>query len=359
MKSKIKKLIQKLNPSKTKILEPLAKYTTIGIGGPAEIFYEPTTKDELITAVRAARALEIPITMIGGGSNILVSDTGIKGIVIRNRSDKIRVFWKYNITKQQYIDTNNLKVKHRYQVTNTNIHSFSDLNYDESMYPRIKVYLESGVNMPYAINYLLSKGITGLQWYARIPGYLGGWIYNNTHGGTHLISELVDSVEVIDENNEIKNISNQECSFDYDKSRFHNTNEIILGATLNLFLGDVAKARYVLTEWAKKKSNQPINSPGCIFKNISDEDRQRLNLPTNSTGYIIEHILKLSELKIGNASISHTHHNFIVNNGKAKATDVLKIIGTIKQEAKKQLNLNLETEIFFLGFNKSELEEIY
>lgn len=351
------KLLKSLNPSNLKLNEPLSKHSTVRIGGPAEIWYEPKTTEEFCKAIISARKLGINVTILGRGSNTLISDKGIAGLVIRNASNEI-IILEGRIEKAEPLKETCDEIEARWQSDSqkgTFKYEFKDLDYDESNFPRIEVKLDSGVDMPFAINYLIDKGITGLQWYSRIPGNLGGWIYNNVHGGTHFINEVVKSVKALDKNNNIKILSGNELAFEYDKSRFHTSGEIILEATLLLYKGDKEKAKYVAMEWAKRKSIQPPNSLGSVFKNIDNETKDRLGYPTTATGYIVEHVLKLSGFKINDAAISPKHHNFIENTGNASAKDYLEVIKTIVTRAKEEIGIDLKPEIFFLGFTDQEL----
>ncbi len=351
------KLIKSLNPSNLKLNEPLSKHSTVRIGGPAEIWYEPQTTEEFCNAIKSARELGISITILGRGSNTLISDKGIAGLIIRNASKEIKIL-EGEIEKEEPLKETIDEIEARWQSDNqkgTFKYEFKDLDYDENNLPRIEVSLESGVDMPFAINYLIDKGITGLQWYSRIPGNLGGWIYNNVHGGTHFINEVVKSVKVLDKTSNIQILSGSELAFEYDKSRFQTSGEIILEANLLLYKGDKEKAKYVAMEWAKRKSIQPPNSLGSIFKNIDNQTKERLGYPTTATGYIVEHVLKMSGFKINDAAISPKHHNFIENTGNASAKDYLEVIKTIIDRAKDQIGINLKPEIFFLGFTSQEL----
>ncbi|MEI6887142.1 MAG: FAD-binding protein, partial [bacterium] len=235
---------------------------------------------------------------------------------------------------------------------------FKDLDYDESSLENVKVKLDSGVSLAYAMNYLIDKGITGLQWFAGIPGTIGGAIYNNIHGGTHSLSEYLIEVEVIDSNGIVKTINISELGMGYEKSRFQQTGELIVSGTFNFKVGDKEKAKYVSIEWARRKISQPRNSLGSVFRNISKEDQLRLNLPTPSIGYLVEHKLMLSGYQVGDAKVCETSNNFIVNLGNATSNDYLEVIKKIKQEAKSQFNIDLKPEIFFKGFSKQELTEI-
>ena len=352
----IEKLEVKLG-SRSKLNEPLAKHTFLKIGGLADIFYEAQTTEDFKNAIVEARNLGIPITVLGDGSNVLISDSGIRGLVLIDRSDKIEILGD----EKEKISLGSVeKPVYRWESDDkvgTFKYEFKDLDYDESDKPRVHVRMDSGVNLPKATDFLLDKGITGLQWYAGIPGTIGGAIFNNIHGGTHFLSEVVDTVSVLDLQGGTHTLSIEDLGVDYDKSRFQETGEIILDATFLLYKGDVDKAKYVRYEWAKRKSLQPRNAPGCAFHNLTQEQKIKLGIPTTSAGFIIEHMLKMSGFKIGDAAISKDHHNFIVNEGHADAKDYLEVMKTIYYRAKNELGIELVPEIFLLGFNEEEIKE--
>ncbi len=326
--------------------EFLAPYTTLRIGGMADFFVAVKTKAELVEAVTQGWQKKLPITILGWGSNVLIGDKGIRGLVIKNETRRFQIGKDLPSKKVRNTD------RPRWQSDKTRgtfKYEFSDLNYDESEAPRVKVMMDSGVSLQMAINDLLNQGITGLQWFARIPGTIGGAVHNNIHGGTHFFSEVVKKVKVLGRGGKIKIISGKELGLAYDRSRFHDSGEIILSVEFELFRGDVARAREVALEWAKRKSLQPPRSAGCTFKNISNQDKDRLDFPTTSAGYIIEHVLKLGGHKVGGARISTAHHNFIVNDGGATAKDYLALVELIQKGAKKKLGIGLVPEIIFLG----------
>lgn len=341
--------------------ELLANHTTLRIGGPADLFFVARTTTQLVEAVRAAREAGVSVTMLGGGSNVLVSDKGIRGLVIKNETREVKIgepssrypsLPEYGHFPPNLGGNSNEDVQPRWQSDSkrgTFKYEFSDLNYDEGDYPRVGVVMDSGVSLQMAISDLLAQGVTGLQWYAKIPGTIGGAIYNNIHGGTHFISEVVKGVKVLDSEGAVKVLSGKELGLVYDKSRFHQSGEIILEVEFELFWGDVERAKSVAREWAKRKSLQPPRSAGCTFKNISNEDKERLDLPTTSAGYIIEHILKMGGYKVGGAMISTAHHNFIVNNGGATAADYLAVMREVQKRAHEKLGIELEPEIVLLG----------
>lgn len=356
MDSNLDILFESLDPKFAKRNEPLAPHTTVKIGGPADIWYEAPSTDDFVKAIKKARELGIPVTILGRGANTLISDNGIRGLVIKSGSRHIAVENEEVVEESEEFVA---KIEARWESASEEeggrtMYEFKDLDYDESGLPKVAVTIDSGVDMPFAINYLLSQGLTGLQWYARVPGTLGGWIHNNVHGGSHFIMELVDEVTVLTPENEIKTYPKSELGLGYDQSRFHNSAEIILSAKLNLYRGDKLKARAAFTEWAKRKSIQPAISVGCVFQNIPQEIRAERNFPTTSVGYIVEHQLKMTGFRIGDAMVSPNHHNFIVNMGKATAADYLAVIKEITRRTKQELNIEIKPEIFFLGFEEGK-----
>lgn len=329
---------------------PLAPFTTVKIGGPAELFVNTTTTQDFIDVVTTAKKNNIPLTMLGWGANSLISDEGIKGLVVKNSAHEIAVIDENISTASHKVVT-----QPRWQSDDSSSnkkYEFEDLDYDESDRTRVRVKISSGVSLPVAINTLLQQGITGLQWYSRIPASIGGAIYNNVHGGTHFISEVLESIQVITPEGELKDMPASEGEFAYDFSRFHHSQEVIVSATFLLFRGDVDRAKQVVIEWARRKAIQPQNSLGCVFQNLTPEQQQKLNLPTPSIGYLIEHVLQRKGFRIGDAMVSEKHCAFIENVGQATAKDYLEVINTLVNETKQKTGIQLKPEIFFLGFEK-------
>lgn len=339
----------------------LAKHTTVKIGGPADLYCETKTSEDFINLVSYMRTNNLPLTLLGWGANTLISDAGIRGLVVKNTSQAMSILDSQGHNEHTFDETEQEQIAARWQSDSkkgTFTYEFSDLDYDESKSERVLVELDSGVSLPYAINILIQQGITGLQWYSRIPATVGGAIYNNIHGGTHFISEVIKSVTVIDEFGTKKVLDKMELQAGYDVSRFHKTNETIVSAVFSLYKGDAEKAAYVAREWAVRKSIQPQKSLGCVFQNISNEVKDKLGYPTTSVGYIVEHVLHKKGFQIGDAKISEKHAAFIENVGLATAQDYLNVIKTVISETKEKTGVTLKPEIFFLGFEPSELEGI-
>jgi len=339
------KVLKKQLPN-IKTNEPLNQHSTFKIGGPARYFFNAQSKQDLIKAVKLARQLKIQFIVLGNASNILISDKGFAGLVIKNSTDKIKINSGLSKTKQLS------SVKPRFQtLKNKQTDEIFKLDYDQSQYPQISVTLDSGVSLAKAIGYLLKKNITGLEWFAGIPATIGGAVFMNIHGGKKFFSDYLIKAEILDEDNKVKTVSADYFNFNYDQSKLKQTKDIVLTVTLKLFQGPKKQAMKIAQAWTQFKSNQPQQSVGCIFQNLTSAQQRKLNLSTPSTGYVIDKFLHLKGKTIGQAKISEKHAGFIVNIGKAKADDVLKLIKLIKKIAKQKLDIDLKLEISLLGFD--------
>lgn len=337
----------------------LANYTSWKVGGPAEYFVEVANKQQLSQAIKCAQNTQIDYLIIGGGSNILVADKGLPGLVVKNRSTNIKIadepatstdLTKQDLQEQQF-------AARLVQLDVDQYYSFAELDYQEQDTAKVQVEIDSGVSLSYAINFLIGQGVTGLQWFSGIPGTLGGAIYNNIHGGSHFISEYVSSVEVMEQSGKISCLNKDQLQFDYDYSRFHNSNETILSVKLMLNKGDKDRALKTSIAWALKKKLQPKNSAGCCFQNLSSQEQTNLKLAANGWGYIIDQILKLKGTKIGGATISPVHAAFIETDNTAKAEDILQLFDLIYDKARQILGITPKLEIVLLGFSQQVVDK--
>jgi len=324
---------------------PLAPYTTFKIGGPAQFLVEVKSEDDVVAALQKARQEKWPVTLLGGGSNVLIADEGVKGLVIINRLEG----WQIN-SPVSVPEKKKEKIHSRLGQIETKV-KFEDICYDELDKPRVEVEAWSGTVLSKMIDGLLEQGVTGLQWFYGIPGSVGGAVYNNIHCGSFFLGEYISAVEVIATDLRKKARSIKECGFGYDSSSFQKNGDFILKVKFNLFAGDVERAREFIRIWnAYRLSRYELPSAGCVFKNLDPDTQERLNLPTPSWGYIIDKVLGLKGHRIGGAKISEKHAAFIVNEtGEAKVTDVLALIEKVKTESQKKLGLTPELEIFCLG----------
>lgn len=334
----------------------LAPITTLKIGGPADIYIQTTSQPEFIKLLKflstyktkiRSQANKIPITILGNASNVLISDSGTRGIVIKNSSNSIKI-----LSKQKLPTTFSKTDTHRTENEPDKYLDFTKIDYDESDSPQIKVQISSGTPLPYAINYLLNKGITGFQWFAYIPGTIGGAIVHNAHGGSYHISDYLINVKVFNINTGKTTIYPKSLlPWQYETSYFLNHPEmVILSANFSLFLGDVNRATQSRNAWIVQKSKvQPVNSAGSVFANPPLDICQKIWGEQKSTGWIIDHELNLKGYKIGGVQISPLHANFIVNTGKATSKDYLSLIKHIQDQVKSKFGFDLKPEIKLLG----------
>lgn len=350
---------------KPKLSEPLGPFTTWKIGGPADVLIELDDSQKLIELITLAIRYNLPYTILGNGSNVLISDNGIAGLVIINHSKNIQILEKnsenYTISGIDEGQFNPyIQPRHIENSGEQEYYSFSDLDYVETG-ERLKVKFDSGVTIPYAIAWSLKNNLTGLQWFAGIPGTIGGALYNNIHGGTKHFSDNFYSATVFDpETKKTKEYYFNDFHFGYDQSLLReNKKLVVVDVTLSLFKGDTEKAKYVANEWTKRKRIQPRLSCGSVFQCITLEQQKTLSYPTPSAGYITDKILGMKGQKQGNVWVSDKHANFIENLGDGKASDVLFLMHEIKNKAKEKSGVNLIPEINLLGFSVDEVGDLY
>ena len=278
--------------------EPMSKHTTFKIGGPADIFIIINNLEELKAVIKFAKNNNVELTCIGNGSNTLVKDKGIRGITI-----------KLNL-KEILINDNTIKV-------------------------------EAGATLPILAKTACENELSGLEFACGIPGSVGGGIYMNAGAHGVEFKDIVKETTYLDENLDIKTISNEEHNFSHRYSRFFETNDIIISTTLKLQKSNKEEIlQKMQTYMTMRKERQPIGLPsaGSVFK--------------RKDNYIPAEIIDKCGLKgynIGDACISEKHAGFIVNKDKATADNVLELIEHIKTVVKEKYNVDLELEIKVLG----------
>lgn len=332
--------------------EPLAAYTTVAIGGPAELLWVAQSFEDLLAVLRFCQTDKIAYTLLGAGSNTLIADSGLKGLVVINRTRQIALL-PLQVESAQLLQ--NWEVRWHTERAEETKKLF---DYYDGQEPKQLVRLDAGTPLNYAFISLLAQGVTGLEFFTLIPATIGGAVYNNIHGAHRFFGEFVVSVEVLTPRGKLLNLSASRLEFAYDYSRFHQSGEVILRVTLCLPRGPVQKARQASQAWAQEKRSQPAHSLGCIFQNLSATEQTQAQLPSASVGYLIDRVLGLKGHRIGDAQISLHHAAFIENLGQATAKDYLALIRLVRQRARETLQLELRPEIFFRGFTKQELAEI-
>jgi len=284
----------------------LAPYTTYQIGGPAEYFVEVSTVDALVRAVRVARKNDIPYFLLGSGANILVSDTGIRGLVIHNRARHAAL------------------ANHR-------------------------ITAESGAIIANLIEQTASAGLSGLEHFVGIPSTVGGALWQNLHflapdrTQTLFIGEILDEAKILDGEHTAHSVGPDYFQFRYDDSRLKHEPVVVLEATFALTPKSEAKIRQQMTEnmtWRRAKQPQldEFASCGSVFKKIEGV----------GAGRLIDQVGLKGET-IGRAQISPKHANYIVNLGGATARDVKALIDLAHDTVLKQTGYDLHIEISLVG----------
>ncbi|MFA6170911.1 MAG: UDP-N-acetylmuramate dehydrogenase [Patescibacteria group bacterium] len=304
---------------------PLAPFTTFKIGGPAKFFIEVKAKAELVSAIAWAKEKKEKIFIVGGGSNMLVNDQGVDGLVIRLANESM------SINKNTII-------------------------------------AGAGVSLAKILKAAAEKGLSGMEWTAGIPkATIGGAVRGNAEAFSSPIGKIVKIVEIFDiRKNKFAALKQKDCQFKYRDSIFKKKdNYIIWEAKLALKKSNPEKVKKQMIENLKFRQAMPkLPSAGSVFKNIPLKDIKRARpelaaklkalgnarLGNIGAGLVIDKILDLKGKKIGGAMISLEHGNFIINTGKATAEDIVNLICVIKQKARNKLNLKLEEEIKYLGF---------
>lgn len=289
----------------------LAPLTTFRLGGPADWLVEPRTPDEIAGVLSIASRGGTPLTILGGGSNVLVADAGVRGIVMRIRGGDIEA---------------------------------PDAG---------RVRAAAGVTINGLVRWMIGRGLAGLESWAGTPGTVGGAIHGNAHFRGRLISETLDRVTLASRTGAIAEVPAADLRFGYDYSRLHETGELVLAAVFHASPGDSAALRAIAREsLAFRKRTQPLesSSAGCIFQN---PDPSKDSIPEGipaSAGALVDRA-GLKGARAGGAMVSTTHANFIVNHGGATAADVRALIVRCREGVRRRFGVELREEIVYLGFD--------
>ena len=333
---------------------PLAPFTTLKVGGPAQYLTIATKQSQLFeilkfvsSQIRNSQLVTDNFHILGLGSNIIISDSGLPGLTIINKACGIKVFPKVYLSNT-FSSTDTQRKENDPQI----YLDFNKIDYDESHLPTQEVLIQAGTPLPFTINHLISLGLTGLQWFAYIPGTIGAAVYQNIHGGKYHFSDYIVSVKVFNiKTGKTKLYRKNELSWGYENSFFlQNPHLIILAVRLRLFKGDTDLAQKVVKSWIDQKSKiQPMNSAGSTFANPSLNDCSAIWGEQKSTGWIIDHELNLKGFAIGDAQISLQHGNFIVNRDHATASDYYALVKHVQKLVKDRFSFDLIPEVKFLG----------
>lgn len=295
-------LKEKISDSEIRLNENMSKHSTFKIGGNADIFVKIKSKEDLIYIIKYTKENNIPLTIIGNCSNVLIKDNGIRGITI-------------------CLDFNQIDIKKQ----------------DEEFI----INVGSGVKLGMLSAILLKNEIQGFEFASGIPGTIGGAVRMNAGAYGKEMKDIILSVTSIDEYGNVREHENKELNFSYRYSKFKENKEIILNTTLKLSKGKLEDIKEKIEQYAKsRKDNQPVDMPsvGSTFKRGKDFISAQLIDEAGLKGY-----------KIGGAQVSTKHAGFIINTGNATAKDVLELVEYVKKEVYKKFGKKLELEMEIIG----------
>ena len=276
---------------------PLKEWTSFRIGGPADVLVVPDDVEDLCRLLRQARAAKMPVFVIGG-TNVLIRDGGIRGIVV-------------SLSKMKAI-----------------------VDEADSV-----LYAEGGVTMPVLLQHSIARSLSGLEWAAGIPGTVAGCVVMNA--GTRLgeMKDAVKAVRIVSLSGTIKDVPASAIPFSYRRARV--PRGIVAGVWLQLAPGVKDRIQAIVKDYLRyRKDTQPLTLPnaGCAFKNPQPQ----------AAGQLIEAV-GLKGFRIGDAQISEKHANFIVNRGDASAEDVMQLIAQVRRTVEEKAGVTLQLELKILG----------
>ena len=296
--------LQRLGPLRTK--EPLSRHTTFGVGGPADAYFAADSEEQLRRAVSIARRYAVPVFILGSGSNILIGDKGIRGLVIENRANRVE--------------------EPRSSGNGT-----------------LMVRAQAGVSFAALARRLSFAGYAGLEWASGIPGTLGGAVVYNAGAYGGCLLDVLQGVRVADEEDEVLEMTSQGLALGYRGSMFTRgimRAKVVLSVDLMVHRGDAQALRQRVEELdARRKAAQPKGrNAGSIFKNPIERPAWWLIDQVGLRGY-----------RIGDAQISERHTNFFMNLGQARTADVKALMDLARRRVQEKFGIELEPEVALVG----------
>ena len=284
----------------------LAPLTSFKTGGRARYFISAESTDEIVRAVTGARRLGIPFFLMGGGSNLLVSDRGFDGLVIR-----------VAVTGMRFI-------------------------------PEVDIECGAGEDLMDLVNFATENSLTGLEFAAGIWGMVGGAIYGNAGAFGGEIGSVLTRATVVDQDGKVREVGPEELKFEYRHSILKETREIVTSARFSLKPGDRFAIQARVNEIiAQRGERHPVDgrSAGCFFKNIPDPSEPHGKLPA---GRLLEQV-GAKELSVGDARVYERHANIIVNSGHATSQEIRRLADILKKRVQDQFGIELQEEVQQLG----------
>lgn len=302
---KLSERIRQIVQGEIMINEPLSKHTSLKIGGPVEMMVFPDDPMSLKNILTTAGEEDVPVFVIGAGTNLLVKDNGIDGIAI-------------------------------------SLDAFNQVRMTEDADEGVTIFVGAGVSLGKLINFTREKGYTGLEALAGIPGSFGGAVYMNAGSFGVEIKDVIVSIAVINRYGKIAILKMENLRFSYRNSNLPE-GLIILSANIQLKKAGPEEVERKVNEYLKKKRrSQPLgeSSAGCVFKNPDSE----------SAGKLIE-LAGCKGMRSGDVEVSVAHANYFINKGSATSRDFIELMNKVKEKVEKHSGVILETEIKIVGKN--------
>jgi UDP-N-acetylmuramate dehydrogenase len=278
---------------------PMAPLTTLRVGGPADRMVAAGSRDELLAALELARGARVPWLVLGNGSDLVVADAGVRGLVIRNRARGVSI-------------------------------------------DGVRLEADAGAPMALLVRRCTAEGLAGLEFGTSIPGTLGGAVWANAGAHGREMRDVVTSVDAWDpDDGTVATLPADECAFAYRESRFKHRPEVVVSAALALERGEPAAiATTVAANQAQRVATQPLadQNAGSVFRNPPDDHAGRL---IDAAG--------LKGLRVGSATVSELHANFIVTDRGGRAADVRALGEQVRAEVRRRFGVELTYEIEFVG----------
>lgn len=289
-----------LGSDNVKLQEPMSKHTTFRIGGPADFYLCPHSTKEVQQTVQICKEENLPYFILGNGSNLLVSDKGYRGVIIQ--------LWK----------------------------NFSDISVKDCC-----ITAKAGALLSKVAAEALEEGLTGMEFASGIPGTIGGAVFMNAGAYGGEMKDIIKEVKVLDDQGEIRVLSNEEMKLGYRTSIVKEKGYTVLSAVLQLKKGDVSVIRETMEDLKNRRtSKQPLDMPsaGSTFKRPEGYFAGKLIMDSGLRGF-----------SMGGAQVSEKHCGFVVNKGGATAEDVTALIREVQRRVKEKFGVELEIEVRFLG----------
>jgi UDP-N-acetylmuramate dehydrogenase len=294
---KAREILSESLGSSLKLIEPLDRYTTFGVGGAADFFSEAKTIHDLIRSVEAAQQARVPLFILGAGSSVIFSDVGFHGLVIRNEAESI-----------QEIAT--------------------------EVAAKVGLLIASGTSLAKLVRFAVEKSYTGMESLAGLPGTVGGAVVANSGSSGVSISESIESVRIIDATGKTRTLTRGDCNFSSGSSRFSGRGEVILEVRFNLIRSapsEVAQKISALMQLQMSESKEPRSIP--IFNPVEGEDPGRLIEAIGLAGH-----------QIGGVEVSASHPNFMKNLGHATSENVAEMLAFLKRRVKEKYYYELKED---------------